>query len=321
MSILVAGGAGYIGSFVARAFIRAGFDVVIYDNLSTGHQESLPKIAKFVKGDVLDHQLMVHTLKTHGIVLIVHLCAFSLVSESVSNPIKYFDNNICGAVQLLKAMETVGVKKLVFSSTAAVYGVRSEKITEDIAPAPINPYGVSKHVIEQMLRCVDCDSVALRYFNAGGAGDGVGELHDPETHLVPCVCERFLQGQKCDVFGSDYATKDGTCVRDYIHVRDLADAHVLAAQRILGRNCQRGLEVYNLGSAEGYSVLEVVSEIQKCIPGNFQIQNRRDGDPDFLVAENAKARSVLGWSPKYDLKDIVMDACKWHKNGRKFAVE
>lgn len=320
MAILVAGGAGYIGSHMVKDLIEHGYDVVVADNLSTGHKKAINPKAKFYYGDIRDRAFLDRIFVNEEIEAVVHFAAFSIVPESMSEPLKYFDNNTSGMVTLLEAMRDFGVKYIVFSSTAATYGTPEHMPIKETDPQkPINPYGLSKLMMEQMMAWADkaygIKFVALRYFNvAGAAPDGtIGEDHGPETHLVPIIMQ-VAQGKRKElsIFGDDYNTPDGTNVRDYVHVMDLADAHILALQ-YLKKNNQSNQ--FNLGSSTGFSnkqMLEAAREVTgKEI--SAKMAPRRPGDPDSLVAASEKAREVLGWKPKFDdVHDIIATAWKWH---------
>ena len=320
MAILVAGGAGYIGSHMVKDLIEHGYDVVVADNLSTGHKKAINPKAKFYYGDIRDRAFLDRIFVNEEIEAVVHFAAFSIVPESMREPLKYFDNNTSGMVTLLEAMRDFGVKYIVFSSTAATYGTPEHMPIKETDPQkPINPYGLSKLMMEQMMAWADkaygIKFVALRYFNvAGAAPDGtIGEDHGPETHLVPIIMQ-VAQGKRKElsIFGDDYDTPDGTNVRDYVHVMDLADAHILALQ-YLKKNNQSNQ--FNLGSSTGFSnkqMLEAAREVTgKEIPA--KMAPRRPGDPDSLVAASEKAREVLGWKPKFDdVHDIIATAWKWH---------
>ena len=314
-TILVAGGAGYIGSHIVRLMLQQNdFTPVILDNLSTGHRCSIPEGVAFEQVDVRDTDKVYDVLVKHKIQAVIHLCAASLVGESVQKPLKYFDNNCIGAISLLEAMEKAGVDKLIFSSTAATYGQPDcEKITETTSQEPINPYGRSKLIIEQMINWLpSLHSIAFRYFNVAGAGLGVGEMHDCETHLIPCLIKCQMAGKPATIFGDDYKTRDGTCVRDYIHVLDLAEAHLLGLKRLLGNKQAELHEAFNLGTKNGLSVKEIVQEVQKNLPLDVKMGPRRPGDPDTLVADSTKAEKVLGWKPQYGVADIIASAIKFH---------
>ena len=320
MAILVAGGAGYIGSHMVKDLVEHGQDVVVADNLSTGHRDAINSKAKFYEGDIRDRKFLDKIFDNEDIEAVVHFAAFSIVPESMSKPLKYFDNNTGGMITLLEAMRDHNIKYIVFSSTAATYGVPEHMPIKETDPQnPINPYGLSKLMMEKMMHWADkaygIKFVALRYFNvAGAAPDGtIGEDHGPETHLVPIILQ-VAQGKRKElsIFGDDYNTPDGTNVRDYVHVMDLADAHILAIKYLEAGNESNA---FNLGSSTGFSnkqMLEAAREVTgKPIPA--KIAPRRPGDPDSLVAASDKARNVLGWDPKYDdVHDIIATAWKWH---------
>lgn len=320
MAILVLGGAGYIGSHTVDRLITQGYDVVVVDNLLTGHRAAVHKDARFYEGDCRDQAFMREVFKKESIEGVVHFAASSLVGESVEKPLKYFNNNVVGMEHLLEVMEEFGVKNIVFSSTAATYGEPEvSPIAETTPTNPKNPYGESKLMMEKMMKW--CDNaygmryVALRYFNVAGAkaDSSIGEDHDPETHLVPIILQVALgQRDHLTIFGDDYATPDGTCIRDYVQVEDLAQAHILALEYLKAGNESN---TFNLGSNNGYSVKEMLDAArevtQKEIPA--EIGPRRAGDPSTLVAASDKAKSVLGWKPAYtDIKAIVETAWNWH---------
>ena len=320
MAILVAGGAGYIGSHMVKNLVEHGEDVVVADNLSTGHRAAINPQAKFYEGDIRDRKFLDKIFDNEDITAVVHFAAFSIVPESMSKPLKYFDNNTGGMITLLEAMRDHNIKYIVFSSTAATYGVPEHMPIKETDPQnPINPYGLSKLMMEKMMAWADkaygIKFVALRYFNvAGAAPDGtIGEDHGPETHLVPIILQ-VAQGKRDElsIFGDDYNTPDGTNVRDYVHVMDLTDAHILAIKYLEAGNKSNA---FNLGSSTGFSnkqMLEAAREVTgKPIPA--KIAPRRPGDPDSLVAASDKARDILGWKPKYDdVHDIIATAWKWH---------
>lgn len=320
MAILVAGGAGYIGSHMVKDLVEHGQEVVVADNLSTGHRDAINPNAKFYEGDIRDRKFLDKIFDNEDIEAVVHFAAFSIVPESMSKPLKYFDNNTGGMITLLEAMRDHNIKYIVFSSTAATYGVPEHMPIKETDPQnPINPYGLSKLMMEKMMYWADkaygIKFVALRYFNvAGAAPDGtIGEDHGPETHLVPIILQ-VAQGKRKElsIFGDDYNTPDGTNVRDYVHVMDLADAHILAIKYLEAGNESNA---FNLGSSTGFSnkqILEAAREVTgEPIPA--KIAPRRPGDPDSLVAASDKARNVLGWDPKYDdVHDIIATAWKWH---------
>ena len=331
MAILVSGGAGYIGSHAARALRRSGYEVVLYDNLSTGFRR-LAQGFELVEGDIADEAKLRPVLARVDAVM--HFAAHAYVGESVGNPRKYFRNNVLGALSLLNSVLDTGIRRFVFSSTCAVYGVPEQiSITEQTPREPVNPYGASKVFFENALeaysRAYGLRSVSLRYFNAAGADDSaeIGELHDPETHLIPLALAASAEnGPELQIYGSDYPTSDGTCVRDYIHVSDLADAHVLALQH-LERVCNEknaaekdgeSLAV-NLGTGRGHSVLEVIRAAENATgrPVRRKMGPRRPGDPPILVADPAKAQRVLGWTAQRNLGDIVSSAWIWMQKNSK----
>ena len=319
MSILVTGGAGYIGSHMVRALQEAGRPVVVYDNLSKGHRGAVS--APLVQGDLADTKALMQAFRAHGVTGVIHFAADSLVGESMLQPAKYYKNNFGGTLNLVQCMQEAGIKRLVFSSTASIYGIpEGNPIMEDMMKAPINVYGRTKWMIEQMLGDFDMaygmKYVALRYFNAAGAHpDGtIGEDHSPETHLIPLILRTVLNGTNTPTInGTDYKTPDGTTLRDYIHVMDLCDAHLRALDAL---EAGHGSAAYNLGNGMGFSVREMIDTIAQVTGRKLTpIEGpRRPGDPDILVASSAKIRSELGWTPKYtDLKDIVASAWKWHE--------
>ena len=320
VAVLVAGGAGYVGAHTCKSLARAGFLPVVLDNLSTGHREFV-RWGPLVQGDLRDAATVTDTIRRHACVAVLHFGAFAYVGESVSDPAKYYDNNVVGTLSLLAGMRTAGCDALVFSSTCAVYGQPAQvPIVEDTPPDPINPYGASKLMVERILSdfrpAYGLRSVALRYFNACGADpdNEIGELRDPETHLIPRAM-MALQGHIDDfaVFGTDFDTPDGTAIRDYVHVADLADAHVVALQQLLGGSPGG---VFNLGTGHGYSVKEVLQaieqEVGERLPGVTGPQ--RSGDPAVLIADPMRARSVLGFEPVHsDLPTIIRTAWAWHR--------
>jgi UDP-arabinose 4-epimerase len=316
--VLVIGGAGYIGSHAARALRRAGHDVIIFDNLSTGY-EFLASGFELIQGDILDQPTLTRALSRAGAVM--HFAAHAYVGESVTNPKKYFRNNVEGGLALLNGMLEVGVKKIIFSSTCAVYGEPAKvPIDENTPRQPVNPYGVSKLFFEQALEAYDraygLHFASLRYFNAAGADESgeIGELHDPETHLIPLALSAAAgTGRELQIFGADYPTPDGTCIRDYIHVNDLADAHVKALEHLAGGESSFAV---NLGTGSGYSVQQVISAVEratgKAVP--HKLAPRRAGDPPALVANPAKAQALLHWKASRGLPEIVATAWKWMQN-------
>jgi UDP-glucose-4-epimerase GalE len=315
VAILVLGGAGYIGSHAARALRRSGYEVVLYDNLSTGFRR-LAQGFELVEGDIADEARLRPVLARVDAVM--HFAAHAYVGESVENPRKYFQNNVVGALSLLNSALAAGIRRFVFSSTCAVYGIPERiPITEQTAREPVNPYGTSKLFFENALaaygRAYGLRSVSLRYFNAAGADESgeIGELHDPETHLIPlALVASTTNGPELQIYGSDYPTPDRTCVRDYVHVNDLADAHVRALQYL--ENGGDSLAT-NLGTGRGHSVLEVIQAAEKATgrPVRRTVGPRRPGDPPVLVADPAKAQSVLAWIAKRNLADIVSSAWTW----------
>ncbi|PYM16847.1 MAG: UDP-glucose 4-epimerase GalE [Verrucomicrobia bacterium] len=316
MNVLVTGGAGYIGSVCVEQLIDRGHVVTVYDNLSEGHRSAVDKRAGFVMGDLSDDGKLAQTLEETKAQAILHFAANALVGESMANPGKYFRNNVACGLKLLEAAAAAGLKRFVFSSSCAVYGAPERvPMTEDLPLQPVNPYGESKLMFEKMLRWYHrihgVEFVAFRYFNAAGASERFGEHHRIETHLIPNLLKVALgQAPHCEIFGTDYPTHDGTCVRDYIHVVDLAQAHILALEP--GR-----LGFYNLGNGEGYSVREVIQRCEKVTgrPIKAMEKPRRPGDPPSLVASAAKAIKELGWKPRYPkLEDIVASAWRWHSN-------
>jgi len=318
--ILVVGGAGYIGSHMVKDLLDAGYPVMVLDDLSTGHRELLTG-GDFVEGNLGDSDLLDRLFSTHRISTVMHFAAFSLVGESMENPLKYYHNNTASTTTLLRAMIRHGIKRFIFSSTASVYGEPVQlPITETHPCNPNNPYGASKLAVERILQ--DCDSayalktISLRYFNAAGADESgtIGEQHTPETHLIPLIL-KVASGERenIKVFGTDYPTPDGTCIRDYIHVSDLTRAHLLALEYLLGGG-ESG--VYNLGNNRGYSVRDVIDMARnvtgKPIPAIEA--DRRQGDPATLIAGSDKIKESLGWKPRYeDLETIIETAWRWHQ--------
>ena len=318
--ILVVGGAGYIGSHMVKALSKAGYLPVVFDNLSTGHKKFVPQSAVFAPGDLRNPSDVESVFLSHEIEGVMHFAASSLVGESVADPLKYYENNVAAAVNLLKKMIEHNVKKLIFSSTAAVYGEpKKTPISEEHPKDPTNPYGKSKLAIENMLLDVSVSHglsfIALRYFNAAGADSAgtCGEVHHPETHLIPNVLKTLTgETESVTIFGGDYPTKDGTCVRDYIHVEDLSRAHLLAFEALAkGKRA----EAMNLGNGEGYSILEIIRAVEEITGKKVKTKMgpRRPGDPSILVASSDKAKKNLGWKPEKDLRAIVNDAWNWEK--------
>ena len=319
-TVLVVGGAGYIGTHMVNELLKAKINVISLDNLSTGHRGLLPG-GLFIEGRLGDAKLLEKIFSTHHIDAVMHFAAYSLVSESVANPLKYYRNNLAETTELLDAMRRHNVNRFIFSSTAAVYGEPIEvPISEDHPCAPTNPYGATKLAVERMLQ--DCDTahnlkfIALRYFNAAGADESgkLGERHEPETHLIPCILKVAAgELEHIKIFGNNYPTPDGTCIRDYIHVSDLAQAHILALEALLSGKDSR---IYNLGNSTGYSVREVIEVARKITGQQILVveSNPRPGDPAILIADSAKIRTELGWKPKYEhLETMIQSAYDWHK--------
>lgn len=318
MNILVIGGAGYVGSHTVRRLMKDGHSVWVYDNLSRGHRKAVPE-GRLIEGELADRMKLQSVMATKSIDAVMHFAAFALVGESVAQPAMYYQNNVTATLELLEAMRASGVAKIVFSSTTATYGQpKSMPIAETTPQLPINPYGFTKLVVEHALadyaRAYGFGVAALRYFNAAGASpDGdIGEDHDPESHLIPIVLQTALgQREKIGIFGDDYNTPDGTCIRDYIHVDDLADAHDRALQLLEpGSNIQ-----VNLGTGVGQSVKDVVEACRRVTghPIPTVVEERRPGDPDELVADSSLAQRLLSWKPKYtDIESIVETAWQWH---------
>ena len=318
-TILVAGGAGYIGSHMVAMLVKRGYEVVVADNLRTGHWQAVKGARKLYVGDLRDAAFLDRLFTENKIDGVINFAAFSLVGESVTDPLKYYGNNVEGAVSLLNAMKAHGVDKIVFSSTAATYGEpEKQPIEESDRTEPTNPYGATKLAIENMLkwcdRAYDIRYVALRYFNAAGSDPeaGIGEDHDPETHLIPLVMKTALgQRDHIGIFGDHYPTADGTCIRDYIHVQDLAEAH-LAALEYLEKGGHS--DVFNLGNGTGYSVNEIIETARRVTGREIKavVEPNRPGDPSVLIASNHKAREVLRWQPTRGLEQIISDAWIWH---------
>lgn len=320
MSILVLGGAGYIGSHAVDQLVNKGYEVVVVDNLLTGHEQAIHPKAVFYKGDVRDKEFLTTVFDKEDIDGVMHFAASSLVGESVEKPLMYFNNNVYGMQILLEVMQEHDVKHIVFSSTAATYGEPKESpITEQTPTNPKNPYGESKLAMEKMMKWCDgaygMKYVALRYFNVAGAkrDASIGEDHTPESHLVPIILQVALgQRESLAIFGDDYATPDGTCIRDYVHVEDLIAAHILALEYLKAGNDSN---VFNLGSNNGYSVKEMLDAAREVTGKEIvaKVAPRRAGDPASLVASSEKAKTVLGWEPEYtDVKKIIETAWNWH---------
>ena len=322
MSILVCGGAGYIGSHTVHELVNQGKDVIIVDNLQTGHMKAVNPKAKFYKGDIRDSEFLDKVFSENNIEAVIHFAANSLVGESMEKPLLYFNNNVYGMQILLESMVKHNIKNIVFSSTAAVYGEPKKiPILEDDETNPTNTYGETKLTMEKMMKWVNkaygITFVSLRYFNACGAllDGSIGEDHFPESHLIPLILQVPLKKRDAiTVFGEDYETPDGTCIRDYIHVLDLADAHIKAVDYL-----QKGNEsnIFNLGNGVGFSVKEMIDSAKQATNEDIKvvIGARRAGDPAKLIASNEKAKKILGWEPKFtDVKDVISTAWGWHKN-------
>ncbi len=322
-TILVTGGAGYIGSHTVLALKEAGYEVIVLDNLVYGHQDLVEQVlqVELIVGDINDRSLLDNLFQTRNIAAVMHFSAYAYVGESVKEPAKYYRNNVVATLNLLEAMQAAGINKFVFSSTCATYGIpEMVPIPENHPQNPINPYGATKLMVERILSDFDVayglKSVRFRYFNAAGADPQgrLGEDHNPETHLIPLVLLAALgQRESISIFGTDYDTRDGTCIRDYIHVTDLADAHVLGLEYLLkGGNS----EVLNLGNGQGFSVKEVIETAKQVTGKQIKIIecDRRPGDPPILIGSSKKATSFLGWQPQYySLQDIIKHAWQWHQ--------
>lgn len=322
MAILVCGGAGYIGSHTVHQLIENNEDVIIVDNLQTGHLDAINKKAKFFEGDIKDKEFLRKVFKENNIEGVIHFAANSLVGVSMKDPLSYYDNNVYGTQVLLEVMVEFGVKKIVFSSTAAVYGEPKQiPILEDDITNPTNTYGETKLAMEKMMKWTDLAHgvkyVSLRYFNVAGAIEGgfIGEDHNPETHLIPLILQVPLgKREHITVFGDDYETFDGTCIRDYIHVIDLANAHIKAFEYLRKGNDSN---IFNLGSGNGFTVKQMIEAAKEVTKKDIKIVigQRREGDPAKLVASSKKAKEILGWTPEFDdVKKMINDAWNWHKN-------
>jgi UDP-glucose 4-epimerase len=322
-TILVTGGAGYIGSHTVQALRKAGYEVIIVDNLVYGHQDLVENVlqTKLIIGDIGDRAFLDNLFANHAIAAVIHFAAYAYVGESVVNPAKYYGNNFVGTFTLLEAMRAASVNKIVFSSTCATYGEpETIPIPEEHPQNPINPYGMSKLMVEKLLADFDTayglKSVCFRYFNAAGADpEGrLGEDHSPETHLIPLILLTALgKRESISIFGTDYPTADGTCIRDYIHVSDLALAHVQGLEYLLADNQS---QVFNLGNGNGFSVREIIEAARQITGKKIEVveSDRRAGDPPVLVGSSAKARKILSWQPQYpDIKDIIAHAWHWHQ--------
>ncbi|MBP3887833.1 MAG: UDP-glucose 4-epimerase GalE [Cellulosilyticum sp.] len=320
MKIIVIGGAGYIGSHAVKQLLENGDDVAVIDSLQTGHRESVPTSVPFYQVDIRDKDALKAVFEKERPDGVMHFAANSLVGESMTNPLKYYNNNVSGAVTLLEVLVETGVKNIVFSSTAATYGeVTQMPITETTPTYPTNTYGETKLAIEKMLKWTngahDLNYVCLRYFNVAGAdaSGSIGEAHTTETHLIPLILQVPLgQRPHITVFGTDYPTADGTCIRDYIHITDLVDAHILALKYLMNGGKS---DIFNLGSSTGYSVLEMIEAARKVTghPIPLELGERRAGDPALLIASSDKAKEVLGWDPNFtNIEEIIASAWKWH---------
>ena len=324
---MVTGGAGYIGSHTVLALKQAGYEVVILDNLVYGHRDLVEQVLRveLIEGDTSDRLLLDNLFQSRNFAAVMHFSAYAYVGESVTDPAKYYRNNVLGTLTLLESMLAASIKNFVFSSTCATYGVPNFiPITEDHPQNPINPYGATKLMVERILTDFDVaynfKSVRFRYFNAAGANPQglLGEDHHPETHLIPLVLQTALgKREAISIFGTDYPTPDGTCIRDYIHVNDLADAHVLGLEYLLNGGES---EVFNLGNGNGFSVREVIAAAEDVTGMVISVQecDRRIGDPPALIGTSEKARKILNWQPQYPgIKDIVSHAWQWHKTRHK----
>ncbi len=325
MKVLVCGGAGYIGSHCVKMLLNKGYRVSLIDNLSTGHREAIDSRATFYEGDVRDLAFLNYVFETEAngtsVDAVIHFCAKSLVGESMQKPLEYFDNNVSGTLTLLQAMVTNEVKKIIFSSSAAVYGSQPiMPLTEASPTIPTNPYGETKLTMEKLMKWVDVaygvKYISLRYFNVAGAYETaeIGEDHQPESHLIPIVLQTILGLRPhLNIYGDDYNTPDGTCIRDYIHVEDLIDGHILALEHLLKGHDS---DIFNLGSQNGYSVKEVVTSCERVtgmkVPS--EIAPRRLGDPDQLIASSLKIQKNLGWKPRWGLDDMIRSAYAFHKS-------
>ena len=320
MEILVTGGAGYIGSHCCKELNRRGCTPVTIDNLVYGHREYV-RWGPFYEGNIDDTKLLEQIFSRHRIQAVLHFAAFAYVGESVTDPLKYYRNNLKGSIGLFESLISHGVRHVIFSSSCATYGIPEKVPIDETHPQnPINPYGKTKYMVEEILKdysqAYPFDFMSLRYFNAAGADleSEIGENHDPETHLIPLIL-KVAKGdsKKINVFGNDYDTNDGSCIRDYIHVTDLADAHVLALEKLLQGHKS---EFINLGTGQGYSVFQVIDTVSNItgVEISYDVAERRQGDPAILIASNDKARKVLGWSPRYPgLDTIVSSAWNWHR--------
>ncbi|OGI20186.1 MAG: UDP-glucose 4-epimerase GalE [Candidatus Melainabacteria bacterium RIFCSPHIGHO2_02_FULL_34_12] len=318
--MLITGGAGYIGGITTETLHKEGFNLVVLDDLSTGHKENLFKDFPFYNGKIGDVDILKKIFSENKIDLVIHMAGAALVKESMLNPQKYFDINFCQGENLLDVMNLFGVKKIVFSSSCAVYGIPKESdipINEDVQTKPVNPYGESKLLFEKALewhkKSNDLDYISLRYFNVAGSSDTRGENHSPETHLIPLVVKAAKDpGYKLNVFGNDYPTKDGTVIRDYIHIIDLANAHICAINTLI--KGEKHQSTYNVGYGQGYSVLEIVNAAKEVLKKeiNYVISERREGDPPVLIADTRKIQHDLNWKPRYNnIHEIISSASRF----------
>jgi UDP-glucose 4-epimerase len=319
MRILVTGGAGYIGSHMVHLLLKNGHQVAVLDSQNNGHREFIPREAKFFKVDLKNLKATENALESFHPETIIHFACYIAAGESMEKPFLYFENNLLGGINLLEAMRKKGVGKIIFSSSAAVYGEDKDKPLKETDPIdPTNTYGETKAMLEKIIdwysKIYGMKYVSFRYFNAAGADYGVGEKHEPETHLIPLLLQT-ANGRKKDfsIFGTDYPTKDGTCIRDYIHVTDLCQAHLKALEYLNNKN--KASEVFNLGTTKGKSVKEIISLVKKITRKNFKIKQteRRPGDTPLLTADNSKAFKILGWKPEKSLKDIITSAWQWEQ--------
>jgi len=318
-NILVTGAAGYIGSIVVRRLLEKGYRVVAYDSLINGHSSSIPNNIPFIQADIEDIHILKPTLEEYNIDAVMHFAGFLEIDESMKNPRKYFDNNVCKSIVFLNTIQDAGIKIFIFSSSAAVYGAPNNiPISERDICKPINVYGLTKRMFENILMsysmATPLNFVSLRYFNAAGAAYGIGEAHNPESHLIPLVLQ-VAQGKRDNIriFGSDYKTKDGTCMRDYVHVLDIADAHIAALEHLLYGGSSN---IFNIGTGKATSVKEIINICKEVTGTEIPIVKtvRRPGDPDILVADVSKIKEVLNWEAKYNIKEIIESAWNWHNH-------
>ena len=322
-TLLITGGAGFIGSHFCKIAKQNGYNPVVFDNLSTGHKEFV-KWGDFVEGDLHDYNLLVETFKKYKPLAVIHFAASIEVGESVENPYKYYDNNVVSTLNLLKAMKDCKINNIIFSSTAATFGMPdSGIIDENTKQKPINPYGETKLIVEKMLedfhKAYGLNYIVLRYFNASGSDPDseLGETHEPPNHIIPIVLEKYKKGEEVKVFGGDWNTKDGTCIRDYIHVNDLAKAHILALKKMISTNQSKKI---NLGSGSGFSVLEIIKKSEEVVGDKikYKIVERRAGDPETLVCNNKLAKEYLGWDIEFkDVKSHILHMWNWINKEKK----